>query len=111
MMDTVLDLGMNDAVGEGMVELTGDEHFVYDSYRRLVQMFGSVVLGIGSADKRKPNRNGDVAPHRPRGDGRAVFDRRAGRSVITDVETLAAAAASLGRPAPPSVSADWSSAR
>jgi len=46
MMDTVLNLGLNDEVAKGMVELTGDERFVYDAYRRLVQMFGSVVLGI-----------------------------------------------------------------
>ncbi len=46
MMDTVLNIGMNDKVAEGMVKLTGDERFVYDSYRRLVQMFGSVVMGI-----------------------------------------------------------------
>ena len=46
MMDTVLNLGLNDEVAEGMVQLTGDEHFVYDSYRRLIQMFGSVVLGL-----------------------------------------------------------------
>ena len=46
MMDTVLNLGLNDKTAEGMVKLTNDERFVYDSYRRLVQMFGSVVLGI-----------------------------------------------------------------
>ncbi len=46
MMDTVLNLGLNDETAKGMVELTGDERFVYDAYRRLVQMFGSVVLGI-----------------------------------------------------------------
>jgi pyruvate,orthophosphate dikinase len=46
MMDTVLNLGLNDATAQGMIELTGDERFVYDSYRRLVQMFGSVVLDI-----------------------------------------------------------------
>jgi pyruvate,orthophosphate dikinase len=46
MMDTVLNLGMNDESVKGMIELTGDERFVYDSYRRLVQMFGSVVLDI-----------------------------------------------------------------
>ncbi len=46
MMDTVLNLGMNDAVAESMVKLTGDERFVYDAYRRLVQMFGCVVLNI-----------------------------------------------------------------
>lgn len=46
MMDTVLNLGMTDAIAEGMIKLTGDPRFVYDSYRRLVQMFGSVVMHI-----------------------------------------------------------------
>jgi pyruvate,orthophosphate dikinase len=46
MMDTVLNIGLNDETANGMVELTGDETFVYNSYRRLVQMFGSVVLDI-----------------------------------------------------------------
>ncbi len=46
MMDTVLNIGLNDEVVVGVVRLTGDERFAYDSYRRLVQMFGSVVLGL-----------------------------------------------------------------
>ena len=46
MMDTVLNIGLNDQVAQGMVELTNDARFVYDAYRRLVQMFGSVVLNI-----------------------------------------------------------------
>ncbi|RPI25220.1 MAG: pyruvate, phosphate dikinase [Acidobacteria bacterium] len=46
MMDTVLNLGLNDASVQGMIKLTGDERFVYDSYRRLIQMFGCVVLNI-----------------------------------------------------------------
>jgi pyruvate,orthophosphate dikinase len=46
MMDTVLNLGLTDETAKGMVALTKDERFVYDSYRRLVQMFGSVVLDI-----------------------------------------------------------------
>jgi pyruvate, orthophosphate dikinase len=46
MMDTVLNLGLTEDSVQGMIRLTGDERFVYDSYRRLVQMFGSVVLGI-----------------------------------------------------------------
>ncbi len=46
MMDTVLNIGLNDETAQGMIELTGDERFVYDSYRRLVQMFGSVVMGV-----------------------------------------------------------------
>jgi pyruvate,orthophosphate dikinase len=54
MMDTVLNLGMNDKSVDGMIELTGDARFVYDSYRRLVQMFGSVVLGIEDTAFEKP---------------------------------------------------------
>jgi pyruvate,orthophosphate dikinase len=46
MMDTVLNIGLNDKSAKTMVELTGDERFVYDAYRRLVQMFGSVVLNM-----------------------------------------------------------------
>ncbi len=46
MMDTVLNIGLNDQTAAGMVQLTGNETFVYNSYRRLIQMFGSVVLGI-----------------------------------------------------------------
>ena len=46
MMDTVLNIGMTDEVAQGMAKLTGDERFAYDSYRRLVQMFGSVVMDI-----------------------------------------------------------------
>jgi pyruvate,orthophosphate dikinase len=46
MMDTVLDIGLNDEVTEGMIKLTGNERFAFDSYRRLIQMFGTVVLGV-----------------------------------------------------------------
>ena len=46
MMDTVLNIGLNDETAAGMIQKMGDSRFVYDSYRRLVEMFGSVVLGI-----------------------------------------------------------------
>ena len=46
MMDTVLNIGLNDETAQRMAELTGDPRFVYDSYRRLVQMFGSVVMAV-----------------------------------------------------------------
>jgi pyruvate,orthophosphate dikinase len=46
MMDTVLNIGLNDATAEGLATLTGDARFAYDAYRRLVQMFGSVVLDL-----------------------------------------------------------------
>jgi pyruvate, orthophosphate dikinase len=46
MMDTVLNIGLTDKTAEGMIKLTGNPRFVYDSYRRLVEMFGTVVLNI-----------------------------------------------------------------
>jgi pyruvate,orthophosphate dikinase len=46
MMDTVLNIGLTDQTAAGMEKLTGNPRFVYDSYRRLIEMFGSVVLGI-----------------------------------------------------------------
>ncbi len=46
MMDTVLNIGLNDETAKGMIALTQNERFVYDNYRRLVQMFGNVVMGI-----------------------------------------------------------------
>ncbi len=46
MMDTVLNIGLNDETAKGMTKLTQDERFVYDAYRRLIQMFGSVVMGV-----------------------------------------------------------------
>ena len=46
MMDTVLDIGLNDEVVQGMVSQSGDARFVLDSYRRLIQMMGTVVLGV-----------------------------------------------------------------
>lgn len=46
MMDTVLNLGLNEDTVKGMKDLTGDERFAYDIYRRFIQMFGRVVMGI-----------------------------------------------------------------
>ncbi|MFZ5908609.1 MAG: pyruvate, phosphate dikinase [Chloroflexota bacterium] len=46
MMNTVLNIGLNDVTAEGMTRLTGNSRFVYDSYRRLVEMFGTVVMDI-----------------------------------------------------------------
>ncbi|HWI21842.1 MAG TPA: pyruvate, phosphate dikinase [Baekduia sp.] len=46
MLDTVLNLGLNDASVAGLASTTGNERFAWDSYRRLVQMFGNVVLGL-----------------------------------------------------------------
>jgi pyruvate,orthophosphate dikinase len=56
MMDTVLNLGMNDETAEVLVKLSGDERFAYDSYRRFVAMYGDVVLGL------KPETKHDIDP-------------------------------------------------
>ena len=56
MMDTILNLGLNDEVAEGMAKKTGNPHFVYDSYRRFVQMYGDVVLEM------KPVNKTDIDP-------------------------------------------------
>lgn len=46
MMDTVLNLGLNDETVEGLATVSGDRRFAYDSYRRFIQMYGDVVLGV-----------------------------------------------------------------
>ncbi|MDP2696761.1 pyruvate, phosphate dikinase [Thalassospira sp.] len=46
MMDTVLNLGLNDDTVEGLAAVSGDRRFAYDSYRRFIQMYGDVVLGV-----------------------------------------------------------------
>ncbi|MEW5798338.1 MAG: pyruvate, phosphate dikinase [Bacteroidota bacterium] len=51
MMDTILNLGMNDVVAEGLIEKTKNPRFVYDSYRRFVQMYGDVVMGVRPVGK------------------------------------------------------------
>ncbi|WP_369029701.1 pyruvate, phosphate dikinase [Streptomyces adonidis] len=49
MMDTILDIGLNDASVLGLAKTSGNERFAWDSYRRLVQMFGSTVMGVDPA--------------------------------------------------------------
>jgi len=49
MMETVLNIGLNDARVKGLVEASGDERFAWDSYRRLLQMYGKTVLDIDGA--------------------------------------------------------------
>ena len=52
MMDTILNLGLNDDAVEGLAERTGNPRFAYDSYRRLIQMYGEVVDGVDGASLR-----------------------------------------------------------
>ena len=56
MMDTVLNLGMNDATVESLAQKSGNPRFAWDSYRRFVQMYGDVVLGM------KPKKKTDIDP-------------------------------------------------
>lgn len=56
MMDTILNLGLNDEVVEGLARKTGNARFAWDSYRRFVQMYGDVVLGM------KPTNKEDIDP-------------------------------------------------
>ena len=56
MMDTILNLGLNDDVVEGLARKTGNSRFAWDSYRRFVQMYGDVVLGM------KPTNKDDIDP-------------------------------------------------
>ena len=56
MMDTVLNLGLNDSAVQGIAKKSGNERFAWDSYRRFVQMYGDVVLGL------KPESKEDIDP-------------------------------------------------
>jgi pyruvate,orthophosphate dikinase len=63
MMDTVLNLGLNDVTAEGLARLSGDRRFAFDSYRRFIQMYSNVVLGLehgvfeGILDEYKESRD------------------------------------------------------
>lgn len=75
MMDTILNLGLNDKVVEGLVKKTGNERFAYDSYRRFVQMYGDVVLGM------KPVNKEDIDPFE------AIIEKvKAQRGIVLDNE-------------------------
>src|SRR5207253_8946072 len=56
MMDTVLNIGLNESTLRGLIEKTGNERFAWDSYRRFVQMYGDVVLGL------KPQSKTEIDP-------------------------------------------------
>src|SRR5205807_8872300 len=56
MMDTVLNIGLNETTLRGLIDKTGNERFAWDSYRRFVQMYGDVVLGL------KPQKKTDIDP-------------------------------------------------
>ncbi|MGB4741899.1 MAG: PEP/pyruvate-binding domain-containing protein, partial [Fuerstiella sp.] len=63
MMDTVLNIGINEAVVQALIEQSGNEHFAWDSYRRLIQMYGDVVLGLKPESKNDPDHFEDILDH------------------------------------------------
>jgi len=97
MMDTVLNLGLNDEVAAGMVKLTGDEWFVYDAYRRFITMFGDVVMyaeranfdAVHEAEKEREGVEADTeisvdGLKRTVGGMKKVFAEEVGREFPTD---------------------------
>ena len=75
MMDTILNLGLNDAVVEGLARKTNNPRFAWDSYRRFVQMYGDVVLGM------KPTNKEDIDPFE-----QIIQDVKAKKGVELDTE-------------------------
>ena len=73
MMNTILNLGLNDKTVEGLAKLTGNPRFAYDSYRRFIQMFGEVALDI---DMEKFDHIFDDAQAQGQGQARYRPDRR-----------------------------------
>ncbi|MFN4111066.1 MAG: PEP/pyruvate-binding domain-containing protein, partial [Ignavibacteria bacterium] len=75
MMDTVLNLGLNDNTVQGLIKKTNNPRFAYDSYRRFVQMYGDVVLGL------KPQRKDEIDPFE------AIIEKKKHeRGVTQDIE-------------------------
>jgi len=78
MMDTVLNLGLNDVTVEGLIARSGNARFAYDSYRRFVAMFGDVVLGL------KPEGKDDIDPFEE-----ILEEKKKARRVHDDTELTA----------------------
>ncbi len=78
MMDTVLNLGLNDATVQGLAERSGSARFAWDAYRRFVQMYGDVVLGIG------PEEGEEFDPF-----ALALDELKRGRGIEADTELTA----------------------
>ncbi len=92
MMDTVLNLGLNDATVAALAEKSGDRRFAYDSYRRFITMYADVVLGIGH----RPFRGN---PRRAQGPQRLHARHRSRRRRLAASSSGATSSASRRRPA------------
>ncbi|MBI3301449.1 MAG: pyruvate, phosphate dikinase [Deltaproteobacteria bacterium] len=78
MMDTVLNLGLNDTTVQGLIKQSGNPRFAYDCYRRFVQMYGDVVLGL------KPESKTERDPFE-----KIIEDKKAARGIELDTEFMA----------------------
>jgi len=63
MMDTVLNIGLNEDTVAALIKESGNEHFAWDSYRRLIQMYGDVVLGLKPESKNDPDHFEEILDH------------------------------------------------
>ncbi|WP_437228307.1 pyruvate, phosphate dikinase [Planctomicrobium sp. SH661] len=63
MMDTVLNIGLNETTVAALIKQSGNEHFAWDSYRRLIQMYGDVVLGLKPESKNDPDHFEEILDH------------------------------------------------
>ena len=79
MMDTILNLGLNDTTVQGVVALTGNPRFAYDCYRRFVSMYGDVVLGCKPEDKDAIDPFEEILDEMKKGQGRHLRHRPHGR--------------------------------
>ena len=95
MMDTVLNLGLNDETADGLAQASGDARFAYDSYRRLIQMYGDVVLGV-------PHRAFEELLEREKeARGYRLGHRHGGRRLVPAHRRLQGAGAGRDRPGLP----------
>ena len=95
MMDTVLNLGLNDETADGLAQASGDARFAYDSYRRLIQMYGDVVLGVPLPRLRGAAGAGEGSQRLP------PRHRHGGRRLVPAHRRLQGAGAGRDRPGLP----------
>jgi pyruvate, orthophosphate dikinase len=81
MMDTVLNLGLNEESVKGLIKKTGNERFVYDSYRRFVQMYGDVVMDLKPKDKNQIDPFEEIIEHKKE-------ERKISNDIDFDVDDL-----------------------
>jgi pyruvate,orthophosphate dikinase len=104
MMDTVLNLGLNDTSVEGLARSSGNARFAFDSYRRLVQMYGDVVLGLKPESKEESDPFEEILAHKRRARGvRLDTELDAGdlRDLVAEFKAVIRARKGVGFPEDP----------